>query len=201
MDDVQTQLAHGRVLLGKDHRYLEISMTTTLIDLKTRVVTDTGEVVFKHTGLFELVSSGLDIDELPFVDHPDIQKYYRYKGIRADDYAWTDDGEVTGPGPETYGWPTDKVYPLAEMCEAILEERGLGTEYLDRLAQELVMVQERGMEPFFNALCYIRDILVAENITWGAGRGSSCACLILYLLGVHRVDPVKYDIPMQEFFK
>ena len=40
----------------------------------------------------------------------------------------------------------------------------------------------------------------ADNgIVVGLGRGSSCASLVLHLLGLHAVDPVKYDIPFSEF--
>jgi DNA polymerase III alpha subunit len=50
-------------------------------------------------------------------------------------------------------------------------------------------------------MVYIIDTLRKNNIVWGVGRGSSVASYVLFLLGVHRVDSVKYDIPLNEFFK
>ena len=41
----------------------------------------------------------------------------------------------------------------------------------------------------------------SDNIVWGVGRGSSCASYLLYLIGVHDVNPVKYDISFKEFSK
>ena len=48
---------------------------------------------------------------------------------------------------------------------------------------------------------YIVDTLREHNIVWGVGRGSSVASYVLHLLGVHKIDSIKYDIPIGEFFK
>jgi DNA polymerase III alpha subunit len=48
---------------------------------------------------------------------------------------------------------------------------------------------------------YIVDTLRANNVVWGVGRGSSVASYVLHLIGVHKIDSVKYDIPIEEFFK
>jgi DNA polymerase III alpha subunit len=33
------------------------------------------------------------------------------------------------------------------------------------------------------------------------GRGSSVASYVLFLIGVHKIDPIKYELPIEEFFK
>jgi DNA polymerase III alpha subunit len=48
---------------------------------------------------------------------------------------------------------------------------------------------------------YIVDTLRANNIIWGVGRGSSVASYVLHIIGVHKIDPIKYNIPIEEFFK
>ncbi len=48
---------------------------------------------------------------------------------------------------------------------------------------------------------YTVDTLRANNIIWGVGRGSSVASYVLHIIGVHKIDPIKYDIPIEEFFK
>ena len=40
-----------------------------------------------------------------------------------------------------------------------------------------------------------------NNVVWGLGRGSSTASYILYLLGVHKIDSLYYDLPIEEFLK
>jgi DNA polymerase III alpha subunit len=48
---------------------------------------------------------------------------------------------------------------------------------------------------------YVVDTLRENNIVWGVGRGSSVASYVLHLIGVHKIDSIKYNIPIEEFFK
>ena len=69
-----------------------------------------------------------------------------------------------------------------------------------RVKAELGEIKKRGMIEFMRTVIYILDQLKANNIVWGVGRGSSCASYLLYLVGLHVVDCVKYDVSMEEFF-
>lgn len=91
---------------------------------------------------------------------------------------------------------------LGEHIAQILEAKQItGSDYLQRVIDELdYILSHPSVEMLFRSLIYIMDRLRAENKVWGIGRGSSCASLILFLLEVHVVDPVKYNIPMEEFF-
>lgn len=40
-----------------------------------------------------------------------------------------------------------------------------------------------------------------DGVVWGVGRGSACASYIFYLMGVHDVDSILYDLNFQEFSK
>jgi len=71
----------------------------------------------------------------------------------------------------------------------------------DRLLLELTIYQEKNLIPVLKSMKYIVDTLREHNIVWGVGRGSSVASYVLYLIGVHKVDSVKYDLPIEEFFK
>lgn len=70
----------------------------------------------------------------------------------------------------------------------------------NRIAAELSEIERRGMIEFVKTVIFIIDEFRKSNVVWGVGRGSSCASYILFLLGLHLVDPVKFDIPMDEFF-
>jgi DNA polymerase III alpha subunit len=50
-------------------------------------------------------------------------------------------------------------------------------------------------------LKYFVDTCEANNIVRGVGRGSSVASYVLYVLGVHQVDSVKYNLDWQEFLR
>jgi DNA polymerase III alpha subunit len=57
------------------------------------------------------------------------------------------------------------------------------------------------MVDVLKAMKYLVDTLRANNVVWGVGRGSSVASYALYLIGVHKIDSIKYNLPIEEFFK
>jgi DNA polymerase III alpha subunit len=71
----------------------------------------------------------------------------------------------------------------------------------ERLVKELTLYREQKFIPVLKAMKYIVDTLRENNVVWGVGRGSSVASYALYLIGVHKIDSIKYNIPIEEFFK
>jgi DNA polymerase III alpha subunit len=74
-------------------------------------------------------------------------------------------------------------------------------ENYSRLVEELQLYKNHNMIPVLQTMKYIVDTLEKNNIVWGVGRGSSVASYVLYLMGVHSIDSVKYNLPIEEFFK
>lgn len=74
-------------------------------------------------------------------------------------------------------------------------------EELQRAGEELIMFQEREMFPLLQYLKYLVDTMRSNNVIWGVGRGSSVSSYVLYLLGVHRINSLFYDLSIDEFLK
>ena len=74
-------------------------------------------------------------------------------------------------------------------------------EELQRAGKELLLYQERDMFILLQYLKYLVDTMRANNIVWGVGRGSSVASFVLYLLGVHKINSLYYDLAIEEFLK
>lgn len=74
-------------------------------------------------------------------------------------------------------------------------------EQLQRAGQELLMFQERDLFDLLRYLTYLVDTMRSNNVIWGVGRGSSVASYVLYLLGVHRIDSMFYDLDPAEFLR
>ena len=72
---------------------------------------------------------------------------------------------------------------------------------LQRVGQELLLYQERNLFDLLRYLKYLVDLMRANNLIWGVGRGSSVASYVLYLLGVHRIDSMYYDLDPTEFLR
>jgi len=183
-------------------------MATALVDLDNRIVTDEGEVVAKYELLEEFAMRGEPLFRHKALDHPDVRFYNARNGNRPDKAIpiWHP-GSPSAPPNETYAWAIPPDYVALDVFARVFAdaERRLGTnppeEYLNRLADELDMMSERGMLDFLRCLIYVLDTLRDRGVVHGVGRGSSCASLVLYVIGVHRVDPVAHDIPVTEFLK
>ena len=74
-------------------------------------------------------------------------------------------------------------------------------EERDRVELEYKLFEERELLDLLKFLKYFMDTVAKNNLMIGVGRGSSCSCYILFLLGVHQVNSIKYDLDIKEFFK
>jgi DNA polymerase III alpha subunit len=71
----------------------------------------------------------------------------------------------------------------------------------DRLIKELELFRQLNMIPLLKYIKYLVDTMRENNIVWGVGRGSSVASYVLYLIGVHKIDSIKYELDINEFLK
>lgn len=94
--------------------------------------------------------------------------------------------------PEEY-----KNYPIYDVCIRQCDT----IEKKQRVSLEFDLYDERGMLPVLRFLAYMVDVCKANNIVLGVGRGSSVASYVLYLLGVHKIDSLKYGLDIKEFLK
>jgi len=70
-----------------------------------------------------------------------------------------------------------------------------------RVAEELDAFADRDMIMLLKWLKYFVDTMEKNNIVWGIGRGSSVASYVLYLIGVHSIDSMKYNLDWREFLR
>lgn len=72
---------------------------------------------------------------------------------------------------------------------------------LQRCGAELLLYQERDLFDLLRYLKYLVDVMSENKIVWGVGRGSSVASYVLYLLGVHKINSLYYNLDIQEFLR
>ena len=97
-------------------------------------------------------------------------------------------------------WYFPKEYKNMDIAKWVLDQCKNEHE-LQRAGAELLKFHERDM---FILLCYLKylvDIMRENNIVWGVGRGSSVSSFVLFLIGVHRIDSLFYDLSIDEFLK
>jgi hypothetical protein len=97
-------------------------------------------------------------------------------------------------------WHMPKEYYDMDIAKFVLDQTN-GYAELQRAGQELILFQERGLFPLLRYLKYLVDTMRANNVVWGVGRGSSIASFVLFLIGVHRINSLYYDLSIDEFLK
>lgn len=97
-------------------------------------------------------------------------------------------------------WFMPEEYKNFDVAQYVLDLCN-GDAELQRAGQELLMYQDRGLFPLLQYLKYLVDTMREHNIVWGVGRGSSVASFVLFLLGVHRINSLHYDLSIDEFLK
>lgn len=90
---------------------------------------------------------------------------------------------------------------LARLAWAGLRERGLDgkSKYRKRVKHELRQFKKAKMADFL-LICRDNNVYAdSVGIRVGPGRGSVCGTLVGYLIGIHKVDSVKYDLLFERF--
>jgi len=72
-------------------------------------------------------------------------------------------------------------------------------EYVDRAKHELETLKELGFIDYVLLVWDVINFCKINSIPVGLGRGSAAGSLILYLIGVTRIDPVKYNLYFERF--
>ena len=164
------------------------------------------EMIFNESDVMDLVMQGRQLESLKnmlvdntvdlenavqFVDRiPELIKYVE----KPDVILTVFDKEQQAT------WHMPQEYKDMDIAEYIL---GLCTNEaeLQRCGEELLLYQERDL---FNLLCYLKylvDVMTANQVIWGVGRGSSVASFILYKLGVHKINSLYYNLDVHEFLR
>lgn len=100
----------------------------------------------------------------------------------------------------TSQWFMPDEYKNLDIAKYLLDKCSCDIE-LQRVGKELLLFQERGMFDLLKYLKYLVDTMRANNIVWGVGRGSSVSSFVLYLLGVHRINSITYQLDIEEFIR
>ena len=97
-------------------------------------------------------------------------------------------------------WLMPVEYYELDIAQYILDQCSTDEE-LQRAGEELILFQDREMFVLLKYLKYLVDTMRKNNIVWGVGRGSSVASFILFLLGIHKINSLYYDLSIDEFIK
>lgn len=97
-------------------------------------------------------------------------------------------------------WYMPKEYYDLDIAAWVLVQCDNDAE-LQRAGSELLLYHNRGMFDLLRYMKYLVDTMRKNNIIWGVGRGSSVSSFVLYLIGVHKINSLYFDLSIDEFLK
>jgi DNA polymerase III alpha subunit len=162
------------------------------------------QVVLDENDAVEALLSGSDILDVVVEDMSWISKFNSYCNMFEIDKIIT--AKPPAKQDSEYfincinNWYMPDKYNNIEIDEYILS-MCKKTEERIRVTDELKLYKERNLYKLLQFLIYFVDNMRENEVLWGVGRGSSVASYVLYLIGIHRVDSLKYDLDIGEFLK
>ena len=158
--------------------------------------------IFNEQDLFNALYKGQMLSPNLIVEFtPEVEQLEKVSGLRFIDPVANDPGCSVEEFDSAMqqDWFMPESYKTMDIIEWLMtkcpEENKL------RVAEELEAYAERNMLDLLRWLKYFVDTCTKENILWGLGRGSSVASYVLYIIGVHNIDSVKYNLDWQEFLR
>ncbi len=73
-------------------------------------------------------------------------------------------------------------------------------EYADRVKYELEVIKDNNLAGYFLIIWDIMEFCKKQNIMTGPGRGSAAGCIVSYLMGITKVDSIKYNLLFERFY-
>ena len=97
-------------------------------------------------------------------------------------------------------WHMPESYYQIDVKQWLLDKTQ-SEEERDRVLIEYKLFEQKNFIKVLQFLIYFVDTLRANNIVWGVGRGSSVASFCLFLIGVHKINPLQYNLDITEFLR
>jgi DNA polymerase III alpha subunit len=173
-----------------------------MIDLNDRRILSDGTVICSTRAILDMIYSGRSLDGVIAEPNTDVQLHNV-----ADRLLDTNYGEIILGTDGIYGtvdWHSQWTTPdhwLSIDIERLCLDRCDSDAEQERVRMEMIMFRERNMEPVLRHLVYLVDHWRSNGVLWGVGRGSSVSSLVLFLIGINRINPMEFDLDIREFLK
>jgi DNA polymerase III alpha subunit len=112
--------------------------------------------------------------------------------------------------PLDFSWNIPSEYQNINLIDYLAEQLDIRCDNLTeqqwndraiRISTELSLYEKLDLTNVLRTIIYIINTLDSQNIVWGVGRGSSVSSFVLFLIGVHDVDSVLYELNIDDFLR
>lgn len=163
-------------------------------------------VLVSRHDLYEMLYNGVSIDNIRDVEwHEDFEKYNNAIALNHLSTPLKEPLKKLNLDVSEFHeskqreWLIPEEYMQMDIYQYILDRTpDVG---LERVETELKLYDKYGLMDILRVCVYIVDTFKKNKLIWGVGRGSSVASYVLYVIGIHRVDSIKYNLDIHEFLK
>ncbi len=170
---------------------------------KTKV-NDHGDVIFSEEEAIDLIYTNpkFDISKLFFENTEQYNLALKQLGLDLPTIKTNPDREslLDFDNNNINNWHMPEKYYNIDVKKWLLEKTQTEEER-DRVLIEYGLFEKKKFVKVLQFLIYFVDTLRANNIVWGVGRGSSVASFCLFLIGVHKINPMLYNLDITEFLR
>ena len=174
--------------------------------MSSRHIDPWGRVALDPEKAFELAYQGFDVWAIPTEESPTIDRFnelcerfgkteFRMEGLAAP--TNTPEQEHARRAATWLISEDIRAIPVREFLLGLCKRQ----DEIDRVNLEMDMFEARDLVPLLQLMMYLVDHFRRNKIVWGVGRGSSVSSYCLYLIGVHRIDSLKYNLSIHDFLK
>jgi len=155
-------------------------------------------IILSEKDCVNLMLNGMSIDSV-YLDEVDIVESYNDSN---EEYFGFDSilRDVNVDHDNVNTWLIPDKYKDIDIKQFVLDKAKTQDE-IDRVELEYKMYKERNLIDILRCMVFLIDYFRENDIVWGVGRGSSVSSYILYLIGVHKINSLKYNLPIEEFLK
>lgn len=174
-------------------------MHANTIELNNRILRSDGAIGVAPEQVSEMIIRGIPISKIYVTKiNEEIERFNRLSDERLE--LFTDENIKVNLDwilPEEF-----KSIDLDKYVQDIIDELPSDIHEIGeiRLNNELQEFKRRNLTDFLRTVIYVVSEFKSKGVIFGVGRGSSCASYLLYKIGLHCVDSLKYNISLTEFF-
>jgi len=167
-------------------------------------INDHGDCIFKEQDVIDLLYTDptFDISKLFFEDTEKYSNSLKELGIDLPVINTAPDREPLEEfdNKNINNWHMPEKYYQIDVLEWLLDKCQNDDEKT-RVKLEYKLFEQKEFIKVLQFLMYFVDTLRANNLVWGVGRGSSVASFCLFLIGVHKINPLLYNLDITEFLR
>lgn len=165
-----------------------------------------GQAILSGDHLRELLLQGKNISHLNVTFDEEIKLFQKYQEeVLNETVTFLDEPEEVLSFDEFHQNCADTwIFPVAYQeidVKSWLLDKCNTQQEKDRVIDECQLYEERDLIMLLRLFIYIIDYFRKNNYVWGVGRGSSTNSYILFLIGTHFVDSIKYGLEVRDFLK